>query len=366
MNPRLALTFVALLVGPPVRAQAPAPVPVDPQPAPAQPVLPLELRSGKVELPLSGLLVDLPAQQKGHLYKISSSYSLESGFDARDVIDEAVDGKLVGGTWVLVGFVTAGTCREVVGKAELSEAWESELELHDIAFVTRGGIFDFQDTLGKVPAAVMCAERPKLEPGTRKALLFYHYFLATDLATPRDELLALLKKSPAIERTVKAWKLDTLAKGRSLDNPHVRVRGSRQRWTLELAVSKLTVRVPDDGTLWTARAAPDEGVDWLDRMVPALPEVSVEVIHAAESCAKVLPMVTGKRMKGVPAARHVPSDWKPGPILDIDGDPEYTLCRDFEDGAILVGYFLDKSFAKDLGDLRPIHSLLDALTAAKL
>jgi hypothetical protein len=362
MNPRLALTLVALLTGPPAFAQAPAPQPS----APPQTVQPLELKSGKIELPLSGLVIDLPAQKKGHTYKVSSSYSLESGFDARDVIDEAVDGKLVGGTWVLVGFFTAGTCKDVVSKTELASAWESELTLHDLPFVARGGIFDFEDSLGKVPAVVICTERPKLEPGTRKALLLYHYFIGTELATSKDELVALMKKRPAVERAAKAWKLDTLAKGRPLDNPHIRVRGAPQPSTLELAVGKLTMRVPDDGTLWITRAAPDQGVDWLDRMVPALPEVSVEVIHLPESCANTLPQITGKQMKGAPTARHVPSDWKLGPILDVDGDPEYTLCRDFKGSALLVGYFLEKSFAKDLGDLRPIHALLDALTAAKL
>lgn len=362
MNPRLALTLVALLAGPPAWAQDGDPQPVPPPPA----VQPLELKSGKVELPLSGLKVDLPAQGKGHTYKVSSSFSLEQGFDARDVIDEAVDGKLVAGTWVLVGFFTAGDCKAVVGAAVLESPWEAELSLHDLGFTVRGGVFTFDGELGKVPATVLCAERPKLEPGTRKALLLYHYFIGTDLATPREELLAKLQKRPAIERAIKSWKLDTVSKGRPLEASNVRVRGGKSPGPLTLGLARLTLRPPDDGTFWLARSSPDDSVDWLDRMVPALPEVSVEVLSSPESCAATLAMVTGKRMKDAPAARHVPSGWSAGPILDIDGDPEYTICRDFKDGALLVGFFLEKSFKQDLGDLRPIHSILDALTAAKL
>ncbi|HRE91076.1 MAG TPA: hypothetical protein PK095_18280 [Myxococcota bacterium] len=360
MNPRLALTLVALLTGTPAWAQTP-----DPAPLPKT-TLPLEVKSGKVDLPLSGLRVDLPAQGKGHTYKVSASFSLEQGFDARDVIDEAVDGKLVAGTWVLVGFFTAGTCKDVVGAAALDTPWESELTLHDIPFTVRGGVFTFDGELGKVPSAVLCAERPKLAPGTRKALLLYHFFLGTDLATPREELLAMLKKRPSVERSVKSWKLDTLGGGRPLEASNVRIRGDKQPGPLTLQLARLSLRPPDDGTFWTTRSAPDEGVDWIDRMVPALPEVSVEVVHSNESCAATLAMVTGKQMKGVPAARHLPSGWSAGPILDIDGDPEYTVCRDFKGGALLVGYFLEKSFKRDLGDLRPIHAILDALTASKL
>lgn len=362
MNPRLALTLVALLSGPPAWAQD-----GDPRPAPPpQTVQPLELKSGKVELPLSGLKIDLPAQGKGHTYKVSSSFSLEQGFDARDVIDEAIDGKLVAGTWVLVGYFTAGDCKAVVGATVLESAWEAELSLHDLAFTVRGGVFAFDGELGKVPAAVLCAERPKIEPGTRKALLLYHYFIGMDLETPREDLLATLRKRPAVERSIKSWKLDTLSKGRPLEASNVRVRGDKRPGPLALQLARLTLRAPDDGSFWTTRSSPDEGVDWLDRMVPALPEVSIEVVHSPQSCAATLAMVTGKQMKGAPAARHVPSGWSAGPILDIDGDPEYTVCRDFTGSALLVGFFLEKSFKQDLGDLRPIHAILDALTAAKL
>lgn len=360
MSPRLMLFAALLTCGSFARAQAP-----EPQPIPKT-TQPLEVKSGKIDLPLSGLKVDLPAQGKGHTYKVSSSFSLEQGFDARDVIDEAVDGKLVAGTWILVGYFTAGDCKAVVGAAELESPWESELSLHDIAFTARGGVFTFDGELGKVPTAVLCAERPKLEPGTRKALLLYHYFIGSDLATPRDELLAMLKKRPAVERAIKSWKLDTVSKGRPLEAGNVRVRGDTQPGPLTLQLARLTLRPPDDGTFWITRGAPDESVDWLDRMVPALPEISVEVVHSPESCTATLAMVNGKQMKGAPAARHLPSGWSAGPILDIDGDPEYTVCRDFKDGAILVGFFLEKSFKQDLGDLRPIHSILDALTAAKL
>lgn len=364
MSPRLALLTALLACDSFARAQAPDPK-SDPQPTPKA-SQPLELKSGKVELTLSGLKVDLPAQDKGHTYKISSSFSLEQGFDARDVIDEAVDGKLVAGTWVLVGFFTAGDCNAVVGAAVLESPWEAELSLHDLAFTVRGGVFAFDGELGKVPATVLCAERPKLEPGTRKALLLYHFFIGTDLATPREELLAKLQKRPAVERAVKSWKLDTVSKGRPLEASNVRVRGDKRPGPLTLELARLTLRPPDDGTYWTTRSSPDEGVDWLDRMVPALPEVSIEVVNSPESCAATLAMVTGKQMKGAPPARHLPSGWSAGPILDIDGDPEYTVCRDFKGGALLVGYFLEKSFKQDLGDLRPIHSILDALTAAKL
>jgi hypothetical protein len=330
-------------------------------------VAPLEVKSGKVELPLSGLLVDLPAQGKGHTYKVSASFSLDTGFDARDVIDEAKDGTLVGGTWVLVGYFTAGSCKDVVAKPLLDAPWEGELTLHDLVFTVRGGIFEFEGALGKVPAAVLCTERPNLEPGTRKALLLYHYFIGTELTTSHEDLLALLKKRPTVERTVKSWALDTLARGRPLEATYVRMRGDKPLPThLELPRARLTMTAPSDGTLWLTRAGADDSVDWLDRMVPALPEMNIEVVHSTESCARTLEMVTGPRMKGVPATRNLPKGWQVGPILDLEGDPEYTTCRDFKKGAILVGFLLDKHYKKDLGDMRPLHALLDSLTAAKL
>ncbi len=345
-----ALTLVSTLASTPLRAE------------------PTELPSGRVTLPLSGLDLELPKdKRKGHTWNLSASYALEGdGFDGRDVIDEKIDGKLVSGTWVLVGHFSKGDCKAVLGSGELADAWNAESKLFGADFQIRGGVFDFAGELGKTASVMLCTERTGVEAGERKALLLYHFFIDRPTTTSQKDLLAALSKRPALERATRAWLNDKVVHTPPLRQPNVRNRGDvlpNRKVTLQKA--DLSFELPDDGYIWLPRVgAEDEAVDWFDRLAPALPELSVEVMLAEASCELVFESISAPRFAKAPAARNLPPTWMAGPVLDIDGDPEYTLCRTFGARSVIVGVFLDRRFKKEQGDHTSLSGFLAALSKA--
>jgi len=329
---------------------------------------PTELTSGRVTLPLSGLDIELPKdKRKGHTWSLSASYALEGeGFDGRDVIDEQLADKLVSGTWVLVGHFTKGDCKAVLASGELADSWTAESKLYGANFHIRGGVFDFTGELGKTATVMLCTERAGLEAGERKALLLYHFFIDRPTTSTQKELLAALPKRPALERATRAWLNDKVVHTPPLQQTYVRNRGDvlpNRKVTLPKA--GISFELPNDGYVWLQRAAAeDEAVDWFDRLAPALPELSVEVMLAEASCEVVFESISAPRFDKAPAARNLPPTWMAGPVLDIEGDPEYTLCRTFGERSVIVGVFLDRRFKKEQGDHTSLSGLLAALSKA--
>ena len=94
--------------------------------------VPVKLTQGEVQLPTSGLVVDLPAKP-GITYSISGSWALSDGgktFDTRDVIDEieTATGNVATGNWVLSGYFTAGGCAATLANAKLDAEEAAERE----------------------------------------------------------------------------------------------------------------------------------------------------------------------------------------------------------------------------------------------
>lgn len=335
--------------------------------APSRAAEPLLLASGKTTLALSGLALELPKdKRKGHTYSLSSSFSLDKNFDGRDVIDEKVGDTLVSGTWVLVGYFTAGGCKAVVDSADLADAWSQEAPLHGHTWQVRGGVFEFKDSLGKVPTVVLCADRSSPTAGERKALLLYHFFVDKPVDTPQKALMSELARRPVIERVIKSWTSDKLDSTPQLARPHVRNRGEiAPTRAVELGTSGLRVTLPSDGQIWLPRPAdPEAGVDWLDRMVPSLPELNLEVMLLDQPCNTIFDAIQTRRLAGASAIRNLPERWVAGPTLDVDGDPEYVTCREVGRHTLIVGLFVDRNAKSAQGDFKPITALLQALVDA--
>ncbi len=98
------------------------------------------------------------------MWALSGSWSLTEGgesFDARDVVDQKVDGKLVSGTWVHIGYFNAGDCAAVVQQLEVPDRWTAERDLWGHHWNMASGTWDFHNDLGKAPVIAMCAPRPQ-------------------------------------------------------------------------------------------------------------------------------------------------------------------------------------------------------------
>jgi hypothetical protein len=329
---------------------------------------PLAFPGGKLILPLTGLELELPKPKgKGRTWQLSSSFALEdAGFDARDVIDEKSGDDLISGTWVSLGYFSAGECTAVLANLELEDAEVGSTKLAGRDWNVRVGRWDFEGDLGKVPMIALCAARPD-----QKAMLLQHFFL--DKARPMplaiEPMTAATLKHPVIVATTKAWSTDRVAEVKPLTRPEVRNRGTlKAAREVRLEHSNLTVTLPDDGYLWLVRkpdpATPDQVVDWIDRLAPAMPEITLEVVRIPEAqCEGFFGQLEAPRFAGKHASA-VPEGWVTGPVLDIEGHPEYTICRDVGADALVVGLYALPETGPTAGSFLPLHALLDAIYRA--
>jgi hypothetical protein len=329
-------------------------------PARSEPVV---VKPGKVVLPMSGLEIELPKDsRKGHTWSVSGSYALDDAFDSRDVIDEKVDGKLVAGSWVLVGYFSAGDCEATVAGTTLESPWTAKQDLWGQKWSIRGGIFTFEGDLGKVPAVVLCTTRPD-----RKSLLLYRFFLDLPTTTAQADLQTKLAKLPMLARVTKSWASDRVSNTPPLRRPEVRNRGKLEAVrTVALEVTSLALTMPDDGYVWVPRAhgENDDPVDWLDRMAPAVPEIDIEIAKLPNvTCQAFAENLEAPRAKGFRSS-HVPEGWTVGPVLEVTGTPEYTVCREIKGNAIVVGMFNLPIKGPTAGDFTPVAPMLEAIARA--
>jgi len=326
---------------------------------------PVVVPPGPVVLPLSGLAFTLPADPRaGFTWNLSASFALSgsgASFDGRDVLDEKLKGKLVAGTWIQVGYFDAGDCKATVAATELAEPWTDERELFGLRWCLRGGTFDLGPELGKVPAVVLCTHREG-----RKDLLLHRFFLDMPPAPARERILAALPGAKAIERIARAWEQGTWAAVKSRLRPEVRDRGKVEPVrTVKLTHSGLSLTLPDDGFVWLVRAPnPEESVDWLDLMAPALNEVSLEVVRVpGTTCQQVFDGITTKKRYDAPP-QNVPEGWTIGPTLVVEGNLERVVGRQVGPDAILVGLFHVPDQGRGAGDFAALNPLLAAIAAA--
>ncbi|MBE7452644.1 MAG: hypothetical protein HS111_28335 [Kofleriaceae bacterium] len=324
---------------------------------------PRRITAGPITLPLSGLQVTLPRdKRKDFAWQVASSFSLDANgaYDARDVVDELVKDKLVGGNWVIVGHFDAGGCAKVVAATAFSDAWSVERDQWGSRWSIRGGLFTFDSSLGKRPALVMCASREG-----RKQLLLYHFFLDREAMTQKA-MLAALPRLPVLERAARAWRSDGTAPVEPLRRAEVRTRGAvTAARTVRLPVAGRDLALPDDGFVWGV-TPPDGGadVDWLWRAAPALPEQSLEVMRVpGMACREVIATMTAApRADANP--RNLPAGWQPGPALLVNGALERTACLDVQGAAIVVGLQTVPDNVPEASDFGPLAPLLGALAAA--
>lgn len=324
-------------------------------PAMAEPVT---ARSGPAQLPTSGLLIDLPANP-ALSYKISGSWSLDDAapsFDTRDVIDEfnATTGKLVAGNWVLVGYFTAGDCKAILGGEKLDRAWETTATYWGESWTVRGGVYTFDGELGRRPAAVLCRTN-----ATGQSLLLYRYFVDQPETMTQADMLRGVTQAGVLESASKSYSAGRAVEILPLRRAETRNRGSTPaNRTVTLKTTGLQVQMPDDGYVWLPEA--DEQVDWLTRMLPTIPEISIELMVAAGmTCQQLTAAVSDDKPSVKP--RNVPAGWVTGPTILVEGETELTICRDSPEGARFVGVFLPA----ERTDLTPLHPLLIALGNAR-
>lgn len=327
---------------------------------------PIAVKSGAVVLPMTGLALDLPADSRPDFtWSLASSYALTNNgasFDGRDTIDEKIKDKLVAGCWVHVGHFSAGDCKAAVDKAELTDAWSQDLDLHGLRWCLRGGIFEFDAAeIGKVPTVVMCTHREG-----RKDLLLYRFFIDLPLGSAREDIIAALTRAAVIERVALAWQRDAWAPVKPRQRPEVRNRGDvAPVRTVKLARTGLTLTLPDDGFVWLVRP-PDEGdtVDWLELMAPALNEVMIEVARVAHaSCQEVFDGISTEKRYDAPPI-NVPEGWTAGPTLVVDGGLERVVGRSIGGSAILVGLFNVPDRGRGAGDFAKLAPMLEAIAQA--
>jgi hypothetical protein len=316
---------------------------------------PVKVTQGRVELPTSGLVADLPAVA-GRSYAVSSSWSLsaETGiFDTRDVIDEFdSSGALVAGTWVQSGFFNAGSCAGVLAETSLDMPWTTKTTLWGESWEVKGGIYTFDSSLGRRPAAQLCRDG---EDGT--SLLLHYYLVDRPDTTGQTETMQAVAASGVMAAASRSYTDYRVADVKPALRPEVRRRGAEAARKVSLKASQMTLDLPEDGYVWLAYEA--DGVDMLERTMPSLPPTTVELyVLEGIQCAPILATFTEYQL---PEHRPVnlPAGWIAGNGLDVEGDPELIMCHEHTNGALLVG-----SFQGQNRDVSNLHPLLAALLKA--
>lgn len=317
---------------------------------------PTVVSTGVVQLPSTGLVVDLPARSEG-VYHVSGSWALNAAdgiFDSRDVIDEVNSaGNLTAGNWALVGYFDAGECGAVLGSEKLDASWTTTQDLWGQRWSVRGGIFTFDGALGRRPAAILCRTEQN-----GPTLPLYRFLTAAPETLDQAAILADVKSSvvfPAISKS-----FDSKRTGRyiPLGRADLRNRGTADAArAVTLPLSKLKIDLPDDGFLWLARTA--DSSDMLDRMLPVLPDTSLEVMAVeGVKCDDILEGLKDGAKAGA-EAQNLPAGWIVGPAVVVDGEIEPVACYPASFGTLVVGLLQGGD-----RDFLPFHSLLGALTRA--
>lgn len=332
-------------------------------PAAADPVV---MPPGKAVLAVTGIEIQLPKDtRKGFAWSVSGSWSLIDGgqsFDGRDVIDEKIDGELVAGTWVAAGVFTAGGCDAVVAQTELADPWTAEAKAAGLAWTVRGGSYDLGEPIGRVPTVVMCTKR-----GDDEQLLLHHYFIA-EPTIDRAGALAWQAKSPLVKAIGKAWSSQKSGDVRTRQRPEIRQRGDVAAVrTVTFEKSGLSVELPDDGYVWLSpRADAESGVDWIERMAPAMPSYQLEVIllpDTGSTCADFFEGLMLPKKAGI-VPKGLSPGWEAGPALVVDEKLERTACMPIGQALLIVGVFRAPDIGKAADDMTPIVPLLDAIAGA--
>jgi hypothetical protein len=319
---------------------------------------------GTVTLPLTGLSVVFPAREKPKL-KVTASWSLQvnkNTFDSRDVLDEfggPENDTIIAGTWAHVGYFNAGGPAAVVLEAELKDAWPvAPATLWGVEWQVRGGKWDFGNDLGIKPALVLAIRQSPEGP----SFLLYHFFVSETELT-KDEMLARAEASPVMQAVFQAYWKSQYGPSLPTRNPAVKVRNdSVAAREVVLKKTGLRMQLPDDGFVWLVRPASDGSSDFLDRMAPSLPDVSLEVATVdAASVQEIFAMFPGPKSRRDPAPANLPAGWEPGPTIQLEnGNWENTVCKLIGAKVLIVGFLVTPRVI----DVESYNPVLGALAEA--
>lgn len=370
MLARLAGTVLTICLTTQAGAQLKGKVP-PPAPAPAANALPpyQAVQGGEVQLPTTGLLLTLtddPARD----YRLSSSWSLiaDQKFDSRDVIDEfdARSGQLVRGNWVLTGYFTPGNCTATLAGMRLEKRWTLTRTQWGHTWEMTGGDFRFDGPLGLRPMTAMCRSLP----GGR-SLILQRFITDQPPGRSQADMLADLTRASVLAAASRAFDQGAWRESKPLHQRWVTTRGTQPATrTVTLPIARLTLTLPNDGGLWIVPPRKEGATsDWLDRLLPSLPEISVEVMRfPRQTCAAVLqqlgqPQLTpAQQQEAARPLTGMPIGWIAGPMLAVEAQSERTACASVNGDAVLVGMFLGKGNS----DATPVAGLLGALQRARV
>lgn len=322
---------------------------------------PTKLEQGAATLPTSGLVVDLPAKQ-GVVYHVSGSWALSNDgvFDTRDVIDEinVATGNVTLGNWILMGYFNAGGCEDTLRTIKLDAEWTQDANIWDESWKVRGGVFTFDGALGRRPAVILCREQPD-----GFALVLYHFLADQPETTGRDLVMASARASAPLASASRSFSTERVANIKPLRRTDVRDRGGNPAArTVTLTRAGLDVALPADGYLWLV--SQDEHTDYIDRLLPTLPRISLEVVVSpGRTCSSIFGMLTGDKLPAH-TPTNLPAGWTAGPGLLIDGVTELTMCRDLPAKALIVGLFQEPD-KRDVSDLAPILGALQSAAESR-
>lgn len=312
---------------------------------------------GRFTLPLTGLSVTFPARSEGRL-ELKGSWSLASGFDSRDVLDEFTGDKLSAGTWVQTGFFDAGGPRATVEATQLTDTWPTTtIEAWDLTWQVRGGKYKFTGELGVQPAIALAADRAKGEP----TLLLEHYFI-NEASVSGDEMIRRVKESPLIAAVVKAYRQQRWGTSAPAHSPAVTNRDdSVAIRRVTLPKTGLSLDLPDDGFIWSPEKTPKGITDMLYRLGPTFPEMTLDIlivdagsIHAAWSSIGLAAPPAGT------VIANLPDGWEVGPEVTPSNGKESTVAKQVGGKVLIVG-FIASTITTDTG---AYNLVLEALAQA--
>ncbi len=319
---------------------------------------PIPSPGGEVILPVTGLSIDLPPAAPGCSYRLSGSWALEDNgsFDGRDVVDEACADSLVAGTWISLGYFDAGADSAVVAAVTMTSDWATETDLWGAHWRVRGGIFDLGE-LGPTPSIVMCAPM-----GGGMSVLLQHFFLHQEPTMTQAAMLDGAARSTVLRS---AW--NACAQGHSAPafparHDEIRNRGDTPASRIvELPLTGFSLTIPDDGFVWIVRQDAAATSDFLDRMAPSLPDVSLEVAFAPGMDGATA-FASLEAEKHDVAPENLPEGWEPGPQLVTGDRLELTASYETPGGVVILGIFQ----APNVTDVTCLAPIIDALSTAAI
>jgi hypothetical protein len=319
---------------------------------------PTVFKDGIAQLPTSGFVIDLKPKA-GIEYHVSGSWALDEAaeiYDSRDVIDEIdpATETVVTGNWVITAYFNAGGCEETLAGLEFEDNdWWTSLTAWGQTWRVRGGRFDLGEGFGKVGTAALCRQAEG-EP----ALLMYHFAVREPTPHTQQSITASVLAASPLAGTSAAYDAKRASSIFPTKRADVRNRGDVSHLrTVTLPATQLRLTLPEDGYVWLDNKG--DGVDFLDRVLPSMPSLSVELVYVqGQQCSAFLDSLTATRRTNH-SPLVVPNGWVTGPTLDIEGEAEMTLCNPRGADILVVGIFQGETNR----DVSSLHPLLAALAA---